>query len=270
MAGTIYALANQKGGVGKTTTAVNLAACLAEAGERVLVVDLDPQANATSGLGVERSEPSTADLLDGATFDSVVQHTRFPNLDAVPASPDLAGSAAELGRRDASERYLADALAPTRERYGFIFVDCPPSLGPLTVNALAAADRVLVPVQAEYYAMEGLAQLLQTISVLRAKLNPSLAVAGVVLTMVDGRTRLSADVAAELDRHLGDLLFRARVPRSIRLAEAPSHGLPVIHYDRRSAGAAAYWDVANELIERVAQHRESAEATDLVLAGERW
>src|SRR5690242_3977994 len=163
----IYALANQKGGVGKTTTAVNLAACLAEAGERVLVIDLDPQANATSGLGIERSEPSTADLLDGASLDSVVQHTKFENLDAVPASPDLAGSAAELGRRDASERYLSDALAPARERYAFIFVDCPPSLGPLTVNALAAADRVLVPVQAEYYAMEGLAQLLQTISVLR-------------------------------------------------------------------------------------------------------
>ncbi|HEU5213819.1 MAG TPA: ParA family protein [Gaiellaceae bacterium] len=273
MAGTIYALANQKGGVGKTTTAVNLAACLAEAGERVLVVDLDPQANASSGLGLAPFNLSTADLLDGASLDAAVQHTRFANLDAVPASPDLAGSAADLGRRDASERYLADALAPARERYGFIFVDCPPSLGPLTVNALAAADRVLVPVQAEYYAMEGLAQLLQTISVLRARLNPGLAVAGVVLTMVDGRTRLSADVATELDRHLGDLLFRARVPRSVRLAEAPSHGLPVIHYDRRSTGAAAYWDVANELIERVARHRAGAgadaDATAFALAGER-
>jgi chromosome partitioning protein len=257
MGGTIYALANQKGGVGKTTTAVNLAACLAEAGEPTLVVDLDPQANATSGLGLQ-SEPAAAELLDGAPFDSVVRKTRFTNLDAVPASPELAGSAAELGRRGASESFLAEALAPARPRYAFIFVDCPPSLGPLTVNALAAADRVLVPVQAEYYAMEGLAQLLQTISALRARLNPDLAVAGVVLTMVDGRTKLSADVAAELDRHLGDLLFHARVPRSIRLAEAPSHGLPVIHYDRRSAGADAYWDVANELVARVAERREHA------------
>jgi chromosome partitioning protein len=266
VAGTVYALANQKGGVGKTTTAVNLAACLAEAGERVLVVDLDPQGNATSGLGLEKSGTSTADLLDGASLASVVRRTPFANLDAVPASPDLAGSAADLGRRDASERYLADALAPARGNYDFIFLDCPPSLGPLTVNALAAADRVLVPVQAEYYAMEGLAQLLQTISVLRARLNPDLAVAGVVLTMVDARTRLSADVAEELHRHLGDLLFRARVPRSVRLAEAPSHGLPVIHYDRRSAGADAYWDVANELIERVAEHRSEADA--YALAGE--
>jgi chromosome partitioning protein len=268
VSGTIYALANQKGGVGKTTTAVNLAACLAEAGERTLVVDLDPQANATSGLGL-KPEAAAAELLDGALLESVVRPTRFANLDAVPASPDLAGSAAELGRRDASERYLAEALAPARARYDFIFVDCPPSLGPLTVNALAAADRVLVPVQAEYYAMEGLAQLLQTISVLRAQLNPDLAVAGVVLTMVDGRTRLSADVAAELDRHLGDLLFRARVPRSIRLAEAPSHGLPVIHYDRRSAGADAYWDVANELIERVAERRAEHEAGFAVAGGPR-
>jgi chromosome partitioning protein len=255
--GTIYALANQKGGVGKTTTAVNLAACLAEAGEPTLVVDLDPQANATSGLGL-LPEPAAAELLDGAPFDSVVRKTQFTNLDGVPASPDLAGSAAELGRRGASERYLAEALGPARSRYAFIFVDCPPSLGPLTVNALAAADRVLVPVQAEYYAMEGLAQLLQTISALRARLNPDLALAGVVLTMVDGRTKLSADVAAELERHLGDLLFHARVPRSIRLAEAPSHGLPVIHYDRRSAGADAYWDVANELVARVAERREHA------------
>ena len=261
MRGTIYALANQKGGVGKTTTAVNVAACLAEAGERTLVVDLDPQGNATSGLGLHVADGSSADLLDGAPLESVVRATRFEHLDAVPAGPDLAGSAAALGRRDASERYLADALAPARDRYAFVFIDCPPSLGPLTVNALAAADRVLVPVQAEYYAMEGLAQLLQTISVLRARVNPDLAVAGVVLTMVDGRTRLSADVATELDRHLGDLLFRARVPRSVRLAEAPSHGLPVIHYDRSSAGADAYWNVANELVERVAQHRgEQADA----------
>ncbi len=255
MSGTVYALANQKGGVGKTTTAVNVAACLAEAGQRTLVVDLDPQANATSGLGVRAHGASSADLLDGAPLEQVVCATRFENLDLVPATPELAGSAAALGRLDASERYLSDGLAPARTRYAFVFVDCPPSLGPLTVNALAAADRVLVPVQAEYYAMEGLAQLLRTISVLRDRLNPQLAIAGVLLTMVDGRTRLAGDVAAELDRHIGELLFRARVPRSVRLAEAPSHGLPVIHYDRRSAGAEAYWQVAHELADRMGRRR---------------
>ncbi len=269
MSATIYAVANQKGGVGKTTTAVNLSACLAEAGERTLLVDLDPQANATSGLGLEAAGASSADLLDGAPLDTVVRPTGFPNLEAVVATPELAGSAAELGRRDGSEHYLADALRPARDRYAFVFVDCPPSLGPLTVNALTAADRVLVPVQAEYYAMEGLAQLLGTINAMRASLNPRLAIAGVVLTMVDGRTRLSADVAAELDRHLGDLLFRARVPRSVRLAEAPSHGLPVIHYDRSSAGAGAYWDLAAELIERVGERAEPVRETAVVAGGAR-
>ncbi|MFN2472084.1 MAG: ParA family protein [Gaiellaceae bacterium] len=269
MRGTIYALANQKGGVGKTTTAVNVAACLAEAGEHVLIVDLDPQANATSGLGFRDARATSADLLDGASLDTVVQATRFEHLDVVPASPELAGAAAELGRRNAGERYLADALAPARARYAFTFVDCPPSLGPLTVNALAAADRVLVPVQAEYYAMEGLAQLLQTITVLRDRLNPTLAIAGVVLTMMDGRTRLAADVASELDRHLGDLLFRARVPRSVRLAEAPSHGLPVIHFDRRSAGAEAYWQVAAELAERMASRQADAEGHYALAGGAR-
>jgi chromosome partitioning protein len=256
----IYALANQKGGVGKTTTAINLAACLAEAGEPSLVIDLDPQANATSGLGERANGTSTYDLLDGAPLDQLAKPTRFPNLHLVPARPELAGATVELAQRHDGETYLRHALAAGTGDYSFVFLDCPPSFGPLTVNALAAADRVLVPVQAEYYAMEGLAQLLHTISALRARLNPELAVAGVVLTMVDSRTRLSADVAAELDRHLGDLLFRARVPRSIRLAEAPSHGLPVIHYDRRSAGADAYWDVANELIARVAARSKHAYA----------
>jgi chromosome partitioning protein len=248
--GTIYALANQKGGVGKTTTAINLAACLAEAGERALVVDLDPQANATSGLGERANGTSSYDLLDGAALGGLARPTRFPNLDLVPAKAALAGAVVELARRADGDRYLAESLADARENYAFVFLDCPPSLGPLTVNALAAADRVLVPVQAEYYALEGLTQLVHSVNLVRARLNPKLALGGLVLTMVDGRTRLAADVVAEVRRHFGPLVFETTVPRSVRLAEAPSHGLPAIAYDRRSAGADAYWKVAMELVER--------------------
>jgi len=248
--GTVYALANQKGGVGKTTTAINLAACLAEAGERALVVDLDPQANATSGLGERANGASSYDLLDGVALERLARPTRFANLDLVPAKPELAGAVVELARRGDGERYLASSLAGARETYSFVFLDCPPSLGPLTVNALAAADRVLVPVQAEYYALEGLTQLVHSVNLVRARLNPRLALGGLLLTMVDGRTRLAADVAAEVRRHFGPLVFRTAVPRSVRLAEAPSHGLPAIAYDRRSAGADAYWKVAMELVER--------------------
>ena len=250
MKGRIFTVANQKGGVGKTTTAINLAACLAQAGERALVVDLDPQANATSGLGERANGTSSIDLLDGAPLGELAKPTRFANLDLVPAKNELAGAAVELrGHRD-GERYLAAALSAAGKRYAFVFVDCPPSLGPLTVNALAAADRVLVPVQAEYYALEGLAQLVRSVELVRARLNPRLAIAGVLLTMVDGRTRLSAEVAEEVRRHFGDLVFETSVPRSVRVAEAPSHGLPVTTYDRRSAGADAYWKVAMELVER--------------------
>jgi chromosome partitioning protein len=248
--GTIYALANQKGGVGKTTTAINLAACLAEAGEPSLVVDLDPQANATSGLGERANGTPSYDLLDGAPLEGLARATRFANLDLVPAKADLAGAVVELARRGDGERYLAQSLAGARESYSFVFLDCPPSLGPLTVNALAAADRVLVPVQAEYYALEGLTQLVHSVNLVRARLNPKLAIGGLLLTMVDGRTRLAADVVAEVRRHFGPLVFETTVPRSVRLAEAPSHGLPAIAYDRRSAGADAYWKVAMELVER--------------------
>ena len=250
MAGHIYALANQKGGVGKTTTAINLAACLAEAGEPALVVDLDPQANATSGLGARANGTSSYDLLYGVPLDDLVKHTRFANLDLVPAKPDLAGAAVELAQRPGGDRYLAESLIEATARYRFVFLDCPPSLGPLTVNALAAADRVLVSVQAEYYALEGLSQLMRSIELIRRSLNPRLAIGGLLLTMVDGRTRLSAEVAQEVRRHFGELVFKTAVPRSVRLAEAPSFGLPAIVHARRSSGAEAYWKVAMELVER--------------------
>ncbi|HXY84868.1 MAG TPA: ParA family protein [Gaiellaceae bacterium] len=250
MAARIYALANQKGGVGKTTTAINLAACLAEAGEPSLVVDLDPQANATSGLGERANGSSTYDLLDGAPLRELVKQTKFPNLHLVPAKAELAGATVELAHHPGGDTYLRESLVSGVDAYSFVFLDCPPSFGPLTVNALAAADRVLIPVQAEYYALEGLSQLVHSIDLVKARLNARLAVGGVLLTMVDGRTRLSAEVESEVRNHFGELVFRNSVPRSVRLAEAPSHGMPAIAYDRRSRGADAYWKVAMELVER--------------------
>jgi len=247
----IYALANQKGGVGKTTTAINLAACLAEAGEPALVIDLDPQANATSGLGERANGTSTYDLLDGAPLRELIKPTKFPNLHLVPAKPELAGASVELAQRSDGETYLHQALRAGAEAYSFVFLDCPPSFGPLTVNALAASDRVLIPVQAEYYALEGLSQLVRSVNLIKSRLNPRLAIGGVLVTMVDARTRLSAEVEHEVRRHFGELVFKTSVPRSVRLAEAPSHGLPAIAYDRRSRGADAYWKVAMELVERV-------------------
>src|SRR4051795_1272234 len=230
MRARVFAIANQKGGVGKTTTAINLAACLAEAGERALVVDLDPQANATSGLGERANGTSSYDLLDGARFEELAKPTRFANLWLVPAKPELAAANVELARREETDSFLAEALAGAGDVYDFVFVDCPPSLGPLTVNALAAADRVLVPVQAEYYALEGVSQLVGSVELVRSRLNPKLAIGGVILTMVDRRTRLAADVEAEVRKHFGPLVFKQSVPRSVRLAEAPSHGLPAIAY----------------------------------------
>jgi chromosome partitioning protein len=246
----VYAVANQKGGVGKTTTAVNVSACLAEAGERVLLIDLDPQANATSGLGMRANGASTHDLLDGVPLHALAKPSGVTNLDVVMAKSDLAAAVVELSARNGGERYLSDALAGALEPYSYVLLDCPPSFGPLTVNALAAASRALVPVQAEYYALEGLSQLLGTINLVQARLNPELAVAGILLTMADGRTRLTAEVEAELRSHFGSLVFTTTIPRSIRLAEAPSHGVPAIAYDRHSAGAEAYWKVAMELVER--------------------
>lgn len=246
---TIYAVANQKGGVGKTTTAVNLAACIAEAGYRTLLVDIDPQANATVGLGLSKHEDKTVyDVLCGdASIEQVTLPSDIENLFVVPSTPDLAGANVELPRIAGSETILRDALEPLREDYRFIIFDCPPSLGPLTVNAMVAADRVIVPVQTEYFALEGLSDLLDTVGLIQRELNPRLAIGGLVLTMHDGRTRLAEDVEAEVRKHFPDLMFDAVIPRNVRVAEAPSFGRPVIHHDPHCAGSGAYFELAKEV-----------------------
>ncbi|MEA2226707.1 MAG: chromosome partitioning protein [Solirubrobacteraceae bacterium] len=250
--GTIYAIANQKGGVGKTTTAVNVAACIAEAGYRTLLVDIDAQANATVGLGIAKNlEPNVYDVLSGgATADEAIVDTAIGNLSLLPSHPDLAGASVELPRQPGSEQRLREALAPVRDRYAFTLLDCPPSLGPLTVNALVAADRVIVPVQTEYFALEGLAGLLDTLQLIQRELNPRLAVAGMLLTMHDGRTRLARDVEREVREHFPSLVFDTVIPRNVRIGEAPSYGQPVIHHDPHSTGAEAYFSLAREVAAR--------------------
>src|SRR5439155_14223647 len=250
--GTIYAIANQKGGVGKTTTAVNVAACIAEAGYSTLLVDMDAQANATVGLGHPKERtPSVYDVLTGdAAAEDAIASTGIANLDLLPAHPDLAGANVELPRESGSERRLRDALAPIRDRYAYVLLDCPPSLGPLTVNALVAADRVIVPVQTEYFALEGLAGLLETLSLIQRELNPRLTVAGMLLTMHDSRTRLARDVEREVREHFPELVFETVIPRNVRIGEAPSFGRPVIHHDPHCAGSDAYFELAKEVASR--------------------
>ena len=248
--GQTIACANQKGGVGKTTTVVNLGSYLALAGERVLVVDLDPQGNATSGLGLDRSviERSVYDaVIDGASIGELTITGPIAGLDVVPSAIALAGAEVELAPVEGRERRLARLLMEIAADYDYVLVDCPPSLGLLTVNALTAADSVLIPLQCEYYALEGLTQLLATLDLVRDHLNPELAIKGIVLTMYDGRTNLSADVASEVRRHLGDRVFDTVIPRSVRLSEAPSHGLPIPRYSPDSTGAVAYAALATEL-----------------------
>jgi chromosome partitioning protein len=248
--GQTIACANQKGGVGKTTTVVNLGSYLALAGERVLVVDLDPQGNATSGLGLDRSviERSVYDaVIDGASIGELTISGPIAGLDVVPSAIALAGAEVELAPVEGRERRLARLLVEIAADYDYVLVDCPPSLGLLTVNALTAADSVLIPLQCEYYALEGLTQLLATLDLVRDHLNPELAIKGIVLTMYDGRTNLSADVASEVRRHLGDRVFDTVIPRSVRLSEAPSHGLPIPRYSPDSTGAVAYAALATEL-----------------------
>jgi chromosome partitioning protein len=249
--GTVYAIANQKGGVGKTTTAVNVAACIAEAGYETLLVDVDPQGNATVGLGIDRDGPGLYEVLRGevAAADAV-RPTAIPRLGLLPSTPDLAVAALELPREADSEQRLRRALSAVRERYAFTLLDCPPSLGPLTLGALVAADRVIVPVQTEYFALEGLAGLLETLSLVQKELNPRLTVAGMLLTMHDARTRLAQDVEREVRTHFPSLVFDTVIPRNVRLGEAPSFGLPVIHHDPHCAGAEAYFELAKEVAAR--------------------
>jgi chromosome partitioning protein len=250
--GTVYAIANQKGGVGKTTTAVNLAACVAEAGYETLLVDIDPQSNATIALGIGKDSARTVyDVLVGeVALEEVLVTTAIEHLALAPSGPDLAGATVELPRVPGSETRLRESLVGVRDRYPFILLDCPPSLGPLTVNALVAADRVIVPVQAEYFALEGLAGLLDTLALIQRELNPRLTVAGMLLTMYDGRTRLAQDVAHEIRQHFPELVFDTVIPRNVRVGEAPSFGKAVIHHDPHCAGADAYFELAKEVAAR--------------------
>ncbi len=249
----VVALANQKGGVGKSTTAINLAASLALQDFRVLLIDLDPQGNASSGLGIERGaiEVSIYDvLLKESAIEDAIEPTSVRNLFVVPATIDLAGAEIELVSVFSRETRLKSAIRSTGKDYDFVFIDCPPSLGLLTVNALTAADEVVIPIQCEYYALEGLSQLLQNIQLVTSSLNPDLKVGGVVLTMYDGRTKLSRDVAGQVREYFGDAAFRTVVPRSVRLSEAPSYGEPIEAFDPMSRGAIAYRNLGREFVER--------------------
>jgi len=256
--GVVYAVVNQKGGVGKTTTAINVAACLALIEKRVLLIDLDPQGNATSGVGVDKNTIGHAgNSIQSSVYDALVNDlplsaaivpTRVPHLDLVPANLDLAGAELELMPRMARETFLKRALAPIREDYEFVLIDAPPSLGLLTINSLVAADAAILPIQCEYYALEGVSQLMKMIDLVQRQLNPRLEIGLVVMTMYDNRVRLAQQVVAEVREVFRDRVARTVVPRNVRLSEAPSHGLPIALYDPRSRGALAYREIAQEVL----------------------
>ena len=251
--GRIIAIANQKGGVGKTTTAINLAAALAEAGQRVLGIDFDPQGNLSSGIGIEKEsiKNSVYDLLiNGVDFYSVLQETEIMNLDVLPTNVNLAGAEIELQDEANRDTKLKEKIEAIRANYDFIIVDCPPSLSLLTINALTAADSVLIPIQCEYYALEGLGQMVKTINLIRKKLNKKLTIEGVVFTMYDARTNLSQQVVESVKETLDEYIYNAVIPRNVRLAEAPSYGKPITEYDTRSSGAESYRMLAAEVISR--------------------
>jgi chromosome partitioning protein len=263
----VIACANQKGGVGKTTTVVSLASYLALDGWRVLIIDLDPQGNATSGVGLDKRSIATSvydALMGDRPLSELIQPTQLPNLSVVGSSPHLAGAEVELVAVPEREKRLARSLAPITGGFDYVLLDGPPSLGLLTVNALAAADSVLVPIQCEYYALEGLGQLMTTINLVRDRLNPRLRLKGVVLTMYDARTSLSADVSAEVRKFLGDRVFGSVIPRSVRLAEAPSYGRPIALYSPASRGAQAYRELADEVVrrDRLAHHPRQTPASE--------
>lgn len=246
----IISIANQKGGVGKTTTAVNLSACIAQKGKKVLLIDIDPQGNATSGLGVEAHDNKSVYnvIVDEENIKDTIKSTMIKKLDVCPANIDLAGAEVELVSMVSRETRLKNAIDEVRDEYDYIFIDCPPSLGLITLNAFTASNSVLVPIQCEYYALEGLSQLINTIKLVQKHLNKKLEVEGVVLTMFDSRTNLSIQVANEVEKYFGNKVFQTIIPRNIRLSEAPSHGLPITLYDKDSKGAETYKKLAKELL----------------------
>ena len=247
----IVAIANQKGGVGKTTTAINLSACLAYYNKKTLLIDLDPQGNSTTGLGIDKRSPSLSSydmIINDSSVKDVMLPTVQANLFLCPASMNLVGAEVELVSQISRETRLADALEKISGDFDYIMIDCPPSLGLLTLNALTAANTVLVPIQCEYFALEGLSQLMETIKIVQRRLNPALAVEGVVLTMFDSRTNLSMEVAEEVRKHFSDRVYQTLIPRNVKLSEAPSYGLPIVQYDINSKGAIAYLQLAQEFI----------------------